>query len=62
MAEQNEQIGPRPSSTGGIEPLIAAEALTKIYGSGDTAVHALDGVTFTVAPGELLAIMGPSFA
>ncbi len=60
MAEKNEQSDPRSSPAAAIEPLIAAEGLTKIYGSGDTAVHALDGVTFTVAPGELLAIMGPS--
>ena len=34
--------------------------LTKTYGSGDTAVRALDGVTATFAPGEFTAIMGPS--
>ncbi len=42
------------------EPLIRTTNLTKIYGSGDTAVRALDGVSLTVARGELLAIMGPS--
>ena len=42
------------------EPLIDARGLTKIYGSGETAVRALDDVTFTVQPGELVAIMGPS--
>ncbi|MEA2686182.1 MAG: putative transport system ATP-binding protein [Actinomycetota bacterium] len=34
--------------------------LTKIYGHGDTAVKALDGVTVAFAEGEFSAIMGPS--
>ncbi|MCC6167872.1 MAG: ABC transporter ATP-binding protein [Caldilineaceae bacterium] len=34
--------------------------LSKVYGVGETAVHALDGVSLEVARGELLAIMGPS--
>jgi putative ABC transport system ATP-binding protein len=33
---------------------------TKIYGSGDTAVRALDRVTVSFAPGHFTAIMGPS--
>jgi putative ABC transport system ATP-binding protein len=32
----------------------------KIYGLGDAAVHALDGVTIAVEPGRFTAIMGPS--
>ena len=42
------------------DEIIRAEGLTKIYGSGETAVHALDDVTFTVQAGEFVAIMGPS--
>ena len=42
------------------DPIIRAQHLTKIYGSGETAVRALDDVTFNVMPSELLAIMGPS--
>jgi putative ABC transport system ATP-binding protein len=34
--------------------------LRKTYGRGDTAVHALDGVTLDIARGEFTAIMGPS--
>ncbi|MEU0882360.1 ABC transporter ATP-binding protein [Lentzea sp. NPDC005914] len=32
----------------------------RVHGTGDTAVNALDGVSFTVEPGELVAVMGPS--
>jgi putative ABC transport system ATP-binding protein len=40
--------------------LIHAENLTKIYGTGDAAVIALDHVRLTVEAGEFVAIMGPS--
>ena len=42
------------------EPLIRAVGLSKRYGSGETAVHALKEFSLTVQPGEFLAIMGPS--
>jgi putative ABC transport system ATP-binding protein len=41
-------------------PTLETRDLTKVYGKGETAVHALDGVTFAVAAGEMVAIMGPS--
>lgn len=39
---------------------VRTESLTKIYGSGDTAVRALDGVSVEINPGQFTAIMGPS--
>jgi putative ABC transport system ATP-binding protein len=42
------------------EPTVAARDITRRYGSGDTAVDALRGVSLDVNPGELLAVMGPS--
>src|SRR4051795_9431627 len=39
---------------------LAARDLSRHYGAGDTAVHALRGISVTVAEGELTAVMGPS--
>jgi len=39
---------------------LEATDLVMTYGSGDTAVRALDGVTVAFASGEFTAIMGPS--
>ena len=39
---------------------IRARRLSKIYGEGETAVHALAGVDLEVRRGEMVAIMGPS--
>jgi putative ABC transport system ATP-binding protein len=41
-------------------PVVSAEDVTRRYGEGDTAVDALRGVSLTVQPGELVAVMGPS--
>jgi putative ABC transport system ATP-binding protein len=38
----------------------AADDLVKVYGAGDTAVYALDGVTIEFAAARFTAIMGPS--
>ena len=40
--------------------LLRIEHLSKIYGSGENAVKALDDVSFTVPKGQFLAIVGPS--
>ena len=41
-------------------PVLELDDITRIHGSGSTAVHALRGVSLTVAAGELVAVMGPS--
>lgn len=40
--------------------ILRVEKLTKQYGSGETAVKALDDVSFSVEKGEFVAIIGPS--
>ncbi len=42
------------------QTLIEARTLTRTYGEGETAVHALRQVSFEVPEGEFLSIMGPS--
>src|SRR5215216_3947190 len=42
------------------ESVVAARDVTRCYGSGDTAVDALRGVSLDVREGELVAVMGPS--
>ncbi|MCC5952204.1 MAG: ABC transporter ATP-binding protein [Acidimicrobiia bacterium] len=52
---------PNPPASAPPGPLAArAEGATKIYGSGDTEVRALDGVTCGFEKGRFTAIMGPS--
>lgn len=42
------------------EPIVAAKDLTKVYGEGDTAIEALDTVSFTINAGEFVVLLGPS--
>lgn len=40
--------------------VVQASEITRVYGEGDTAVHALNGCSVDVVSGELTAVMGPS--
>jgi putative ABC transport system ATP-binding protein len=40
--------------------LIETQNLTKVYGSGETALRALNGINLRVEAGEFVAVMGPS--
>jgi putative ABC transport system ATP-binding protein len=52
-AVQNTSESPAPV-------LIELRHVTKVYGSGEGAVHALNGADLTICRGEFVAIMGPS--
>jgi putative ABC transport system ATP-binding protein len=41
-------------------PAVSAKDVTRRYGSGDTAVDALRGVSLDIEPAQLTSIMGPS--
>ena len=41
---------------------LSAENLCKTYGAGETAVHALNHVSFSMHAGEIVALLGPSGA
>ena len=47
-----------PENTDGL--IVRVDNLTKIYGSGETAVRALDRLSVEVRAGEFVAVMGPS--
>ena len=40
--------------------VVQADELTRVYGEGETAVHALRGVSLDIPQGGLTAVMGPS--
>lgn len=48
-------IEPAPKSL-----VVKVEGVTKVYGAGETAVHALRGVSLEIEQGEFVAIMGAS--
>ncbi len=40
--------------------MLKVENVYKVYGDGETCVHALDGISFSIKKGEFTAIIGPS--
>ena len=46
--------------SGDSDPMVAVQGLSRTYGSGPGTVHALREVSFEVAPGEMVAVVGRS--
>jgi putative ABC transport system ATP-binding protein len=42
------------------QPVIELQGVTKVYGTGQAAMHALRGVDLRINEGEFVAVMGPS--
>jgi ABC-type lipoprotein export system ATPase subunit len=55
-AEEPEVLESRPR----LESIVEARAVDKVYDTGRVEVQALRDVSFSVRPGEMVAIMGPS--
>jgi putative ABC transport system ATP-binding protein len=57
------QVEPRrgaPALTPIAEPIVEAQTVVKSYDTGKVEVQALRGVSVSVQPGEMVAVMGPS--
>lgn len=50
----------KASSPVGNDSLVELKGITKVYGMGSAAVHALGGVDLRIDQGEFVAVMGPS--
>jgi NitT/TauT family transport system ATP-binding protein len=55
----SNRVMPQPQSDSGPALLVVDDILMR-FGSAEDGVTALDNVSFTVAPGEFLAVIGPS--
>jgi len=51
---------PTPVQDGRRPTVFHVRGLTKVYGVGDAAVHALSGVDLDLYEGELVVLLGPS--
>ena len=54
------RTGGQPDDQGGAPAAISLTGVSKVYGSGRAALLALDKVSFTVAPGEFVCLIGAS--
>ncbi len=52
--------GPRPQAQRAPRPVVDLRGIVKVFGAGETAVRALDGIELVVERGEYVAVMGAS--
>jgi putative ABC transport system ATP-binding protein len=60
MSISSQTARPITASDDDRAPIVRLEDVTKTYGQGDLTVHALNGVSVNIAPGEFAAVAGPS--
>jgi putative ABC transport system ATP-binding protein len=60
VSEQSTGQGATAVARTPVDDMVVVRDLRRTYGTGDTAVHALRGVSFTVPRGELVALKGRS--
>ena len=53
-------MNPEKPAPGPVEPLLELRKVTKVYGTGAAAVHALRGIDLRINRGEFVAVMGAS--
>ncbi len=58
--EEDAVVGPRAKGDATIGASIVARGLTKIYGQGADAFHALGPIDLDIRPGEFVSLIGPS--
>jgi len=52
--------GARANVAPGVPPVLSVEGLSRSFGKGDSKVAAVDGLSFDVLPGQILALIGES--
>jgi putative ABC transport system ATP-binding protein len=57
---QEEHVSTHADTPAATDVVVAAQDITRIYGEGDTVVHALSGVSVQIPRGQFTAVMGPS--
>src|SRR5947207_8863607 len=57
---RNQPAAGAPATRSSAAPAVALSDVRKVYGRGEGAVVALDGVSAALSPGSFTAIMGPS--
>ena len=60
MSVTDETTPGRPHRTPSGDAMVEVRGVTRTYGSGPSTVHALRDVSFDVAPGEMVAVVGRS--
>lgn len=60
MSVTGESAAGRHRGAAPAETMVEVRGLVRTYGSGPTTVHALRDVSFDVAPGEMVAVVGRS--